>query len=314
MEARPAPRGDSWGVGVWATDLPSVAQPAAAARDVLRGGCETGGTLPAAHENLPMKRMLCHAAEVRWRATFPIARARERGAVGGSCSMWPSTGIATASSSTRSLWGSSGESGASRRNRGVEKCRRCRRSSEPEAPMRVQVRALCQMFSRPCLFPLASASASGLKSASMRPPTRLSVAPWCWTLSAPLLYIDPPPHGERCLATREELSAEAVAEWQKAMAFAGPDPGLPLIMDGQNARRALRLAQLQDRSLAQILRQKRDEADPARGAWASRPCSMRASDNVAPPARAQPILARVFQATLWFLAARSPERHLRAAR
>lgn len=70
---------------------------------------------------------------------------------------------------------------------------------------------------------------------------------------------------ERCLATRESLAADALAQWQKAMAFEGPGPGLPPMMDGQNRRRLLGLAQLQDRNLAEIIRQKQGEADPARG-------------------------------------------------
>lgn len=36
---------------------------------------------------------------------------------------------------------------------------------------------------------------------------------------------------EQCLAAREELAAEA-AEWRKAMALEGPDPGLPPVVDG----------------------------------------------------------------------------------
>lgn len=43
-----------------------------------------------------------------------------------------------------------------------------------------------------------------------------------------------------CLATRKELAADAMAVWRKAMAFEGPGPSLPPMMDGQDTRKTIR--------------------------------------------------------------------------
>lgn len=105
---------------------------------------------------------------------------------------------------------------------------------------------------------------------SVQPPDAAERCALALGIERPLLLLEIEPlmvlRQERCLATREELAADAAAEWQMATTFEGSDPAAcRRWWMAEMLRTVLRLAQLQDRNLAHIIGQKRDEADPARG-------------------------------------------------